>query len=134
MKLSLIAVASLFLLLSIPAAAQLKDSKWIATFNIPSEVSCYMEFKKDTLNMIEVGNDVLLEQMAYTLKSDTLILHKLSGGSPCENDAKGIYRWKIDNTTLKWILISDDCEGRSAAGFDGAEMQKVIAPAAIKKE
>lgn len=134
MKLTVITAISLFVFITLPASAQLKDSKWTATFNIPTEVNCYLEFKKDTLNMIEVGSDVLLEQMAYAVNADTLTLHKLRGGSPCETDAKGIYRWKADNATLKLTLISDDCEERSGAGFDGAELQKVIAPAAIKQE
>lgn len=133
MKLIRPAIIACFAMMSIPAFSQLKDSKWMATFKIPSEVSCYFSFGKDTLDMTEVENDRLLEQMAYTIKSDTIIFTKLTGGSPCENDAQGIYRWKIDGNVFKMNLISDSCDGRSAAGFDGTAMHRVL-PSPAKKE
>ena len=116
------------------ASAQLAGTKWAGTFQIPGTADCYFQFKKDTLNMIMVESEGLVEQMHYELKSDTIFLKKLNGGSPCEVDNVASYKWKVTGDKLFLNMISDDCPARSGAGIDGAEMTKVVEPGSLKKE
>lgn len=94
------------------AKAQLSDSKWTGTMNIPSPAECIFEFKKDTVYLYLGADNSLLETMSYTIKNDTLTLVKLSGMSPCGTDTKGIYRIEVKDDKLFIKPLSDDCQER----------------------
>ncbi len=49
----------------------------------------------------------------YLVSSDTVIVEDRSGESSCPTPGK--YVWKYENHSLKFTLVSDECEGRARA-------------------
>ena len=93
-------------------SAQLKDTKWKGTLNIPDPAECTFEFKKDTLYLYVNANGALLETMTFSIVKDTVYLHKVSGQSPCMPESKGTYRFTIRDEKLYFNPASDDCQER----------------------
>ena len=56
----------------------------------------------------EVGTNYFIQ------RNDTLIIRKISGSSPCPEQAQGIYRieWWENGNKFRLYGISDECEGR----------------------
>ncbi|MEO6820426.1 MAG: hypothetical protein ABI266_10275 [Ginsengibacter sp.] len=94
--------------------AQIQNTSWKGVFNLPSPADCIFEFKTDTALLTMDGN--ILETSKLTVKGDTLTLQKLSGGSPCDADVIGIYRFKINGDKLTLTVIDDACNERAMAG------------------
>lgn len=95
-----------------PVVNPLKNTRWKGLIFAPGAVEGVFSFKKDSL-MLYAGTQVI-ETMWYQTKADTLLLKKLSGGSPC-NDEVGQYKFLVKNDLLTLTVIKDGCESRTAA-------------------
>jgi hypothetical protein len=91
----------------------ISNTKWKATLLIPHAVDVSFTFKNDTLYMTtetsgEVGTNFFIQ------RNDTLMVRKISGSSPCPEQAQGIYRirWLESGNKFQLSGISDECEGR----------------------
>ena len=96
------------------ASAQLEDTKWRNTVNIPDPVECMFHFKKDTVNLYVVADGSLIESMTYKISKDTLKLTKVSGMSPC-SEVVGLYKMERKDDKLFITAINDECSERSSA-------------------
>ena len=95
------------------AQTSISNTKWKATLLIPHAVDVNFIFKKDTLYMTtetsgEVGTNFFIQ------RNDTLMIRKISGSSPCPEQAQGLYRieWLEKEKKFRLHGISDECEGR----------------------
>lgn len=94
-----------------PAANNLIQTKWRGVILVPTPIDGLFEFKKDSLLLY--SNDRIVETMSYEIKSDTLLLKKLSGASPC-NDEIGKYKYEVKDDLLTLTVLKDDCATRSS--------------------
>jgi hypothetical protein len=109
----LIIVTLQFLAISLFAQHAISNTKWKATLLIPHAVDVNFTFKKDTLYMTtETGDEV--GTIFFIQRNDTLMIRKISGSSPCPEQAEGIYRieWLENGNKFRLHGISDECEGR----------------------
>jgi hypothetical protein len=56
----------------------------------------------------------LLETSTYTIKDDIFTWKKVSGGSPCDTETPGTWRYTIKNEEVTFTVIKDTCSVRSA--------------------
>lgn len=104
----------MLLVTTVSAKAQLNGTKWRGNVNVPEDVTVLLNFQKQTLEMTAMdGNQ--LESMSYTVKGDTILLKKLSGGSPCDLDSTFKVKYTINYDKLNITPLTDDCEGRQRA-------------------
>ncbi len=104
----------MLLVTTVSAKAQLNGTKWRGNVNVPENVTVLLNFQKQTLEMTAMdGNQ--LESMSYTVKGDTILLKKLSGGSPCDLDSTFKVKYTINDDKLSITPLTDDCEGRQRA-------------------
>ena len=82
--------------------------------NIPDPYETILHFKKDTAILTLAADGSLIETMIYSVSKDTLRLTKVSGLSPCTDNA-GLYRIQITDDKLTIAPISDDCNDRANA-------------------
>lgn len=108
----LIACVLVTCFIGLGASAQITNTKWKGTLNIPSPAECVMDFKKDTVYLNIAADNSLIETMLFTVKGDTLTLVKVSGMSPCSGDSKGLYRLEFKDDKLYIKPLSDDCQDR----------------------
>ncbi|HEY0176717.1 MAG TPA: hypothetical protein VGC08_10085 [Pedobacter sp.] len=94
-----------------PEVSNLVQTKWRGVLLVPSPIDGLFEFKKDSLLLY--SDDKIVETMSYQEKGDTLILKKISGASPC-NDEIGTYKCEIKNDVLTLTVLKDDCTVRSS--------------------
>ena len=111
----IIGVSLLAVLLASGVFAQLTDTKWKSTMNIPDPMETFLQFKKDTVLLSVVADGTLVETMTYSISNDTLRLTKISGMSPCSDNIIGLYRFELKEDKLTITPISDDCSERSNA-------------------
>lgn len=104
----------IFVLLSSAINAQLTDTKWRNFMNIPDSYETIMHFKKDTAILTLLADGSIVETMSYSVSRDTLRLTKISGLSPC-NDNAGLYRIQLKDDKLTIAPLSDDCNERANA-------------------
>ena len=109
-----LACSVIFVLLSSTINAQLTDTKWKNFMNIPDPYETILHFKKDTAILTLAADGSLIETMIYSVSKDTLRLTKVSGLSPCTDNA-GLYRIQIAVDKLTIAPISDDCNDRANA-------------------
>lgn len=93
--------------------AQVQNTSWKGIFNVPSPAECVLQFISDTALITMDGND--LEISKFKINGDTLTLQKLSGGSPCDTEVIGIYRFKVKDDKLIMTVIDDACQERAMA-------------------
>jgi hypothetical protein len=104
---------SMFTLIGLLAQAQLTSSKWNGSLNVPELVPVALTFKSDTLEVIYAENGEVLETMSYKVSGDTLLLKKISGGSPCPDGSTFKVKYSIKQEHLVITPLSDDCPMRS---------------------
>jgi len=92
-----------------PAANQLANTKWKGTLFAPNAIEGILDFKTDTFKII-LGSQII-ETMSYQTKGDTLVIKKLSGGSPCSGQF-GQYKYSVKGNVLNFAVIRDDCDAR----------------------
>ncbi|MCX6216331.1 hypothetical protein [Spirosoma sp.] len=109
----------LLLWVSLPATAQVKNplahTAWQGAVETSQLVNVIMRYGADTISMYTASDQQLLETMTYTMKGDTLSWKKVSGSSPCDTQAIGIYQAIIKDDQLVLKLINDECPLRSGA-------------------
>lgn len=103
------------LLTVIVSHAQLAQTKWKGSVLAPNAMEAWLHFKNDTLDVFVSNGNSLLETMTYTLVSDTMLLKKVSGRSPCDVNVTGKYKWSLNGQTLLITPVADDCEDRYRA-------------------
>ena len=92
----------------------LSNTKWKGIFLIPHAVDVTLNFKKDTL-YLEGEKGQQFGMLVFFNRSDTLIITKISGTSPCPEQSEGWYRIEWLEKGRKFLLhvIRDECEGRA---------------------
>ena len=95
--------------------AQLTDTKWRNSMNIPDPMETFLQFKKDTVLLTIVADGTLVETMTYSVSKDTLRLTKTSGMSPCADNIIGLYHFELKDDKLTITPLSDDCSERAGA-------------------
>lgn len=104
-----------------PVANELANTKWKGTVFAPNPIESVFDFKNDTLK-VSSGNQII-ETMSFQTKGDTLVIKKLSGGSPCSGQV-GRYKYAIKSNVLTLAVIQDACEVRpSSFSSDGYKKQ-----------
>ena len=106
--------AFVIVLFHLAGNAQLENTRWKNTLQVPDPVECEFHFKKDTLEAYTVADGQLIETMSYKLNKDTLRIIKISGTSPC-SEVVGIYNAVIKDNQMTITPIDDPCVERSAA-------------------
>jgi len=110
-----IVIITAFLLFNINSFGQnsLSNTKWKGVFLIPHAVDVTLNFKKDTL-YLEDEKGQQFGTLVFFHRSDTLVITKISGSSPCPEQSKGSYRieWLENGNKFRLHGISDECEGR----------------------
>jgi len=110
-----ILISALLVLITIYSSGQqsLSNTKWKGIFLIPQAVDVVLDFKKDTLYITTVTSDEV-GTIFFTQQKDTLMIKKISGPSPCPEQAQGKYRieWFENGDKFRLHGISDECEGR----------------------
>lgn len=89
------------------------NTVWKGTLLIPDAVDARFTFKKDTL-YITTETNAELGTILFSQRNDTLMISKISGPSPCPEQAQGTYliKWLDDGKKFRLHGISDECEGR----------------------
>ncbi|GAB3800617.1 hypothetical protein GCM10028819_26270 [Spirosoma humi] len=112
-------VITLLLGASLTATAQVKtqlaNTAWQGTVETSKVVDVVLRYGADTTTMYTVADKQLLETMTYTIKGDTLTWKKVSGTSPCDTQAIGIYQVVIKNDEMVLKPLKDDCPLRSGS-------------------
>ena len=113
MKILIIAALTLFAINS-SGQNSLSNTKWKGVFLIPHAVDVVLDFKKDTL-YLEDEKGQQFGTLVFSHQSDTLMITKISGTSPCLEQSKGWYRIEWLEKGKKFLLhaIDDECEGRA---------------------
>jgi len=110
-----IVIITALLLFNIHSFGQnsLSNTKWKGVFLIPHAVDIILNFKKDTL-YLEDEKGQQFGTLVFSHRSDTLMITKISGSSPCPEQSKGSYRieWLENGNKFRLHGISDECEGR----------------------
>lgn len=91
----------------------ISNTKWKGTLLIPHAADVSFTFKKDTLYITtETSEEV--GTILFTQRNDTLVISKLSGPSPCPEQAQGFYliEWFDNGNKFRLHGIRDECEGR----------------------
>ena len=69
---------------------------------------------------------MVIEKMKYSFtEQGSLKLVKIVGKSPCNTEDEGLYKYQIDNDTLTFTIVNDDCVDRETA-FAGNSYKKVL--------
>lgn len=89
----------------------LLDTQWSGIAKIPMEKEIILKFSKDKMDVV-VENEVI-ESTIYAVKGDRINFSKISGGSPCENGAKGIYTYEIIGDKFTITAVTDECIART---------------------
>ncbi len=105
----------IFLVIYSSATAQLAGTKWSGIMNVPGETETILDFKKDTLNLVQKDNGEIFESMKYTIASDVINLVKTNGVSPCEIGFKASLKFVITDNQLKITFVNAECEGWATA-------------------
>ena len=113
MKIILTGIIIFFFTLGTIGQNSISNSKWKGVFLIPHAVDVNFTFKKDTL-YITTGTSEEVGTIFFTQQKDTLMIRKISGPSPCTEEAEGRYRieWLENGNKFRLHGISDECDGR----------------------
>ncbi len=86
--------------------------------HVPGDLPVVLDFKTDTLNLVDKQDGKVFESMTYKISGDIISLVKLSGNSPCDVGFKATLKYAIANNKLTITVITGDCEGWAAAWPD----------------
>lgn len=94
--------------------AQVESSKWNGIFKLDNPLNVRFDFNKDTVNVINLDQNTILETMIYTINSKALTFRKISGQSDCNSSSVANYIYEIKDNMLLLTLVDDECEDRSS--------------------
>lgn len=95
------------------ASAQLANTKWSGSLAVPDLIPVILSFKTDTLDVISIESGDFLETMNYKISGDTLLLNKITGGSPCPTGSTFKVKFTLQRENILVTPLSDDCAMRS---------------------
>jgi hypothetical protein len=107
-------VIAIPMVVALPVLSQtISSSKWKGTLLIPDAVDVNLTFKKDTLYITNQNNQEV-GTIFFTQRNDTIMIRKVSGPSPCPEQAEGLYKidWMENGNKFRLYGIADECEGR----------------------
>ncbi len=93
-------------------AQNLIGTAWRGYFGDPINDTITFHILKDTSYVTGTKGDTLVVSHC-TISHDTLTLSDIGGIYQC-NQSDGVYKIKVDDNQLHFILVSDGCEGRGA--------------------
>ncbi|MCW3106333.1 MAG: hypothetical protein JWQ09_839 [Segetibacter sp.] len=103
--------------------AQLASSKWKGVIKVDDTINVTFAFGKDTLTVVNLDENSILETMVYTATNSTFTLQKISGQSDCGNSTIGKYKYQIKGNALSMTLVEDACDDRSSV-LDNLQLSK----------
>jgi hypothetical protein len=95
--------------------AQLANTTWQGLIKGDAPRRVLLEFKKDSLNLMNVADSALQEKMLCSVTGNSFLVFKVNGVSDCDNTTPGKYQFEIKKDSLFISLISDKCDDRSSA-------------------
>jgi len=107
------------------ANAQLTNTKWKVTLNIPDPTEVIFDFRTDTVEALAAESSESIETMLYTVKDTVLTLQKITGGSECDDTVIGKYKFEMKDDGMYVTLIDDACDDRSNALNNNEKWTKV---------
>ncbi|HEY4207143.1 MAG TPA: hypothetical protein VGM31_10030 [Puia sp.] len=117
MKFKLVIAAILCFSFAFNSNAQLANTQWKGSINIPDAHAVLWQFDKDTVRVFFPDKTEETEVMVY--KDDAAgkkaSFTKLSGTSPCANGFTGMYSYDIAQDKLSLKPLQDTCTGRMSA-------------------
>ncbi|MCW3115261.1 MAG: hypothetical protein JWQ40_4833 [Segetibacter sp.] len=93
--------------------AQLANTKWKGTLPLDGPVNVSFNFAKDTLVVMNLDQNSMVESMTFTATNSTFTVMKTSGQSDCVNSTVGKYKYEIKNNGLLITLVEDPCDDRA---------------------
>ncbi|HLX90475.1 MAG TPA: hypothetical protein VKR32_02255 [Puia sp.] len=121
---------------------QIANTRWKGEINIPDPTTVLFDFKMESVTIYYAGDkpmdipdengntksvsakdSMIIESMTFSLKHDTVAFQKLSGHSPCDQQAVGYFTLVKGNNSIQLVLLKDDCVERGAA-FDKKTLMK----------
>jgi hypothetical protein len=112
-NLMLLVLCELFTLI-VTAQMSLSNTKWLLHSEIPRPNNTVMEFKKDSAFVFnEAGEQT--GSLTFVQRNDSLLVHKVSGTSPCPVGSEGWYKieWLENGEKFLLHLLDDACPARS---------------------
>jgi hypothetical protein len=102
----------LVILISGSIKAQLANTTWKGVLHLESPVNVSFSFGKDTLSVMNLDQNAVLETMIYTATNSTFIVVKIMGQSECDASTVGKYKYQITGGTMLLTLVDDMCQDR----------------------
>lgn len=93
-------------------AAQLTNSKWKGIIDLGNPVNVSFDFGKDTLAVINLDENSVIETMIYKGTNTSFTIIKITGQSECDTTAVGKYNYLIKDNELLLTAVDDNCEDR----------------------
>lgn len=125
--LGLLALTSLSARAQAQSAQPLAGTAWRGIMRVPNPTEVVLQFRQDSLILIEPASREVVEIMAYTRQGDQWTWRKLLGSSPCDDQARGTCRYQISQGELRISVVHDDCPERGFA-ITEAPFRKVSWP------
>lgn len=91
----------------------ISNTKWLVHTEMPQPRDLVLDFKKDTLRILdEQGNET--SSATFLQRNDSLLIRKVSGRSPCPDGSEGWYRieWLENGDKFLLHILSEDCRYR----------------------
>ena len=110
----MVLVLSELFTLIVAAQMSISNTKWLLHSEIPTPGNGVMHFKKDSAFFFnEAGEQV--GALTFVQRKDSLLVHKVSGTSPCPVGSEGWYRieWLENGEKFLLHLLDDACPARS---------------------
>ena len=103
--------------------AQLANTKWKGVLKLDDPLHVSFNFGKDTLVVIALDDNSIVETMTYRLKDSALTLKKVSGQSDCETASIGKYKYQLKEKSIVLTVVEDACNDR-APYLDNLQLTK----------
>jgi hypothetical protein len=117
MKYKLSIAASLCCFFVLNAHAQLANTQWKGSVNIPDARPVLWKFDRDTVRVVFIDKSEETELMTYRddAGEKKVSFTKISGGSPCASGFTGVYSYKAADDKLSLKPVQDTCTARTSA-------------------
>ncbi len=103
---------AIILLAATVSKAQLKNTKWTGTMNVPDATTVILDFKADSVDMVVADAGFVGETMTYSVKDSIITMKKTSGHSPCNIGGEFKVKYIIKDDKLFITNLSDNCDER----------------------
>ena len=113
MKILMTAILVIFFRVDAYSQISISNTKWMVQTVSPQPRNLVLDFKKDTLRLIdEQGNET--GSATFMQRNDSLFIRKVSGRSPCPDGSEGWYRieWLENGDKFLLHILNEDCRYR----------------------